>query len=169
LHSFHASGRWPRSCWPSWLRELASEGSKPGRAPSGGTSPGAPGATEALPLLRQLAEDRDRDVRATAAQALQSLLETLVSTSGPEIRPVLRELVEERYWAVRQAAAQALGRLGQSEDRRLLCQLAKDPDRGVRQTAVEALVNASGPESLPWLRELASAWPPFLFYITTIV
>jgi len=51
---------------------------------------------EDLPLLRKLAKDGDRDVRATAMQALASLTETLASLSRPEYLPLLRERAKDQ-------------------------------------------------------------------------
>jgi HEAT repeat protein len=95
---------------------------------------------EALPLLRQLANDQDPDMRNAARGALKSWLKALGSTSWPETLPLLRQLVnKDQDRQVRIAALEALGRIAVPEDLPLLRRLANDQDPGVREAALVLL------------------------------
>jgi HEAT repeat protein len=98
---------------------------------------------EALPVLRELARDRDWNLRATTVNALASfspgkvlpllrkraededwrvrtrVTQVLASFSGPEVAkalPVLRALAEDQNWDVRDVAMKALGRFAQAKE-----------------------------------------------------
>jgi HEAT repeat protein len=59
---------------------------------------------EDLTLLRELAKDKDRDVRTAAMKAL-------ASSARPEALPVLRKLAKDKVRDVRTAATKALASL----------------------------------------------------------
>jgi HEAT repeat protein len=60
---------------------------------------------EALPLLRELVKDRDRDVRTAAMKALTCLTKTLASFAQAGALPLLRELAKDWNREVRTASS----------------------------------------------------------------
>jgi HEAT repeat protein len=103
---------------------------------------------EDLPLLRKLAKDEKRAVRAEAVRALAGF-------RRPEVVPLLPELARDEDREVREAVVKALAGIPRIEDVPLLRELASDEDQDVREAVVETLTSFSRTNDLPLLRELA--------------
>ncbi|MFQ5700799.1 MAG: HEAT repeat domain-containing protein [Acidobacteriota bacterium] len=86
----------------------------------------------AVPLLTDLLQDPEADIRARAAFALGSI-------GDPNSCPVLLRALGDESWAVRAMAAKALGRLKLEECVPRLCDALADPQWWVRVNAAEAL------------------------------
>ncbi len=97
----------------------------------------------ATPLLRELLEDPNPDLRARAAHALGML-------GDPTAAPLLAARLRDDQWPVRAMAAKALGRLRESGSIDALKKALGDPQWWVRANAAEALKSkgTSGREAL---------------------
>jgi len=97
--------------------------------------------------IRVLLEDADRDVRATALNAL-------VELDVPDAEALAIAGLDDRDGFVRATAARLLGELGRSaSDQVLAGVLLEDPDPVARQRAAEALAQLGGQRALEALTQ----------------
>jgi len=89
---------------------------------------------KASPLLLELLEDENSDIRARAAFALGA-------TGDPNFAEPLIGALKDPAWAVRAMAAKAVGRLKEAASIPTLCECLQDAEWWVRANAAEALKN----------------------------
>jgi HEAT repeat protein len=95
--------------------------------------------------LREMLDDPDRDVRATALNALVSLRED-------DARALALEHLDDEDGFVRATAAKLVGDLGRQEDADVLVvRLTQDSDPIVRQRAAQALARVGGERAVEGL------------------
>lgn len=107
----------------------------------------------ASPLLRQLLEEQNADLRARSAHALGML-------GDPTASPLLVESLNDPAWAVRAMSAKALGRLREIGSIGALAEALKDPQWWVRANAAEAL-KAKGSAGQDALMEMLDSDDPY--------
>lgn len=99
---------------------------------------GKPGREGALPLLKNLINDKIKDVRREAVCALGRL-------ATPSAMPLLQQKINDPHPQVRTATAKSLGQLKDRNTLSLLEQLAGDADFYVRYQAFSALIKSGDP------------------------
>jgi len=90
------------------------------------------GHADALPFLRQVAEDPDEDVRSRVAFALGKI-------GDPAALPILTSMLGDQRWTVRANAVQSLGKIGDEGARSAVEAMGDDPNSQVRAAAEAAL------------------------------
>jgi len=139
---------------------------------------------DALPDLREMLKDEDRDVRLAAAEALAQILQQMGRDAVPDLLemlkdedraarrapgralaqilqqmgrdaiPDLREMLKDENGDVRGAAAQALAQVAGRDEIPELWKMLKDEDWSARRAAARALAQVAGRDAIPDLREM---------------
>ncbi len=107
---------------------------------------------EAVPALREALKDRDKEVRRSAAYALEQ-----IGAEAASAVPELKEALKDRDKKVRRSAAYALEQIGAEAASAVpeLKEALKDRDKEVRRSAANTLqeIGAEAASAVPELRE----------------
>lgn len=137
------ASRWPQDLAVSLTRSDLTPGIRPLVVEAlGGT-----GDYNMIPLLAEIVDDPEMEVRAAAIRALGQL-------AHPAAAPALRKALRDEAWAVRALAAEATGRAALANLAPQLEEALADPAWWVRHRAAGALARI-GPEGMERLKAAA--------------
>ena len=118
---------------------------------------------DVVPQIAELLNDRNPDIRGTAAYALG-----IMGERAKDFAPQIAELLKDDYWAVKIPATKALGMMGEhaKDLAPQIAELLNDEEEGVRIAALGALFEL-GDHAITAIPQIADheEWPTLFSYI----